>query len=106
MARDILRSEPDLSVFEGACLGEGVTFQCEPVDLLDSTFDADLFTEAGLSPAEEIFALQLPLGALAHESFSSSASATKRLSLSFSARSSLSSLASSTLMPSQRCRHL
>ncbi len=65
-ASDILLSEPDLSVFEGACLGEGVTFQGEPVDLLDSTFDADLFYEAGLSPAEETFALQLPLGALEH----------------------------------------
>ncbi len=63
---DILRSEPDLSVFIGACLGEGVTFQGEPVDLLDSTFDPDSFTQAGFSPAEETFALQLPLGALEH----------------------------------------
>lgn len=61
---DILLSAPDLSLFQNMCLNGCVTFQGEPINLLDSAFDADSLFEAGFSSSQDDFALQLPSGAL------------------------------------------
>lgn len=61
---DILLSAPDLSLLQNLCLNGCVTFQGEPINLLDSAFDADSLFEAGFFSSEDDFALQLPLGAL------------------------------------------